>query len=213
MSRRRRFSGELKAKIVLEALRGARTLQEIASKHRVHPTQVSAWKRQAIDGVGDVFWIERLWRSLSTSPSICANSPTASRPGASSANGSASTTLRGRTRRSAGGRRPRHTAATRLWIGWTSRYAPCPHPHRRNTNGKELGSKGFWRHERQPEYTLTEPPDEVLDHEVVHQRVVRLTVEDSCDAVLQAVRIDDDWPGRGLLSTEEVPSQKSWRDT
>ena len=34
MSRRRRFSGELKAKIALEALRGDRTLQEIASKSK-----------------------------------------------------------------------------------------------------------------------------------------------------------------------------------
>ena len=41
MSKRRRFSGELKAKIALEALRGDRTLQEIASKHQVHPNQVS----------------------------------------------------------------------------------------------------------------------------------------------------------------------------
>ena len=39
MSRRRRFSGELKAKIALEALQmDDRTLQEIASKHQVaHP--------------------------------------------------------------------------------------------------------------------------------------------------------------------------------
>ena len=55
MSRRRRFSGELKARIALEALRGDRTLQEIASQHQVHPNQVSTWKRQAIDGLGDVF--------------------------------------------------------------------------------------------------------------------------------------------------------------
>ena len=46
MSKRRRFSGELKAKIALEAPRGDRTLQEIASKHQVHPNQVSTWKRQ-----------------------------------------------------------------------------------------------------------------------------------------------------------------------
>ena len=54
-SKRRRFSGELKAKIALEALRGDRTLQEIASKHQVHPNQVGAWKRQAIEGLGEVF--------------------------------------------------------------------------------------------------------------------------------------------------------------
>ena len=39
-SKRRRFSGEQKAKIALEALRGDRTLQEIASRHQVHPNQV-----------------------------------------------------------------------------------------------------------------------------------------------------------------------------
>ena len=55
MSKRRRVSGELKAKIALEARRGDRTLQEIASKHPVHPNQVSAWKRQAIAGLGEGF--------------------------------------------------------------------------------------------------------------------------------------------------------------
>jgi len=35
--KRRRFSGDRKAKIALEALRGDRTLQEIAARHQVHP--------------------------------------------------------------------------------------------------------------------------------------------------------------------------------
>ena len=51
-SKRRRFSEELKAKVALEALRGERTLQEIASQHQVHPNQVGAWKRQAMGGIG-----------------------------------------------------------------------------------------------------------------------------------------------------------------
>ena len=51
MTKRGRFSGELKAKVALEALRGDRTLQEIASKHQVHPNQVSTWKRQAMEGL------------------------------------------------------------------------------------------------------------------------------------------------------------------
>ena len=55
MTKRRRFSGELKAKVALEALRGDRTLQEIASKHPVHPNQVSTWKRQAMEGLGAMF--------------------------------------------------------------------------------------------------------------------------------------------------------------
>ena len=55
MRRGRRFSGDLKAKLALEALRGDRTLQEIALKHQVHPNQVSTWERQAIEGFGEVF--------------------------------------------------------------------------------------------------------------------------------------------------------------
>ena len=37
MSTRRRFSGDFKAKVALEALRGEKTIQEIATRHKVHP--------------------------------------------------------------------------------------------------------------------------------------------------------------------------------
>ncbi len=39
----------------LRRLRGDKTAQEIAAKHRIHPTQVTTWKRQAIDGLTGVF--------------------------------------------------------------------------------------------------------------------------------------------------------------
>ncbi len=55
MTTRRRFTGDFKARVALEALRGDKTVQEIAAKHKVHPNQVSAWKRQAIDGLGELF--------------------------------------------------------------------------------------------------------------------------------------------------------------
>jgi transposase-like protein len=55
MTTRRRFTADFKARVALEALRGDRTVQEIAAKHKVHPNQVSTWKRQAIDGLGEVF--------------------------------------------------------------------------------------------------------------------------------------------------------------
>jgi transposase len=55
MTTRRRFSADFKARVALEALRGDRTVQEIAAKHKVHPNQVSTWKRQAVDGLGEVF--------------------------------------------------------------------------------------------------------------------------------------------------------------
>ncbi len=55
MMKRRRFTADFKARVALEALRGDKTVQEIAAKHKVHPNQVSTWKRQAIDGLGAVF--------------------------------------------------------------------------------------------------------------------------------------------------------------
>ena len=44
---RRRFTAEFKARVVMEALRGDRTIQH-GAKHHVHPNQVSGWKRQAL---------------------------------------------------------------------------------------------------------------------------------------------------------------------
>ena len=55
MTTQRRFTADFKAKVALEALRGDRTIQEIAARHKVHPNQVSTWKRQAMDGLGEVF--------------------------------------------------------------------------------------------------------------------------------------------------------------
>jgi len=55
MAKRRRFTGEFKAKVALEALRGERPVQEIAAKYGVHPNQVSTWKKQAVDGLSGMF--------------------------------------------------------------------------------------------------------------------------------------------------------------
>ena len=55
MTKRRKFTADFKAKVALEALRGDKTIQEVASRHKVHPNQVSTWKRRAMDGLGEVF--------------------------------------------------------------------------------------------------------------------------------------------------------------
>ena len=55
MVKRRNFTDQFKAKVALEALRGDKTVQEIAAKHQLHPNQVSTWKRQAIDEMADMF--------------------------------------------------------------------------------------------------------------------------------------------------------------
>ena len=55
MTTRRSFSDKFKAMVALEALRADKTAQEIAAKHKIHPTQVTTWKRQAIDGLTGLF--------------------------------------------------------------------------------------------------------------------------------------------------------------
>ena len=55
MTKRRNFSDQFKAEVALEAQRGDKTVQEIAAKRQLHPTQVSTWKRQAIEGMAGFF--------------------------------------------------------------------------------------------------------------------------------------------------------------
>lgn len=52
---RRNHSGSFKAKVALAALRGDRTLSEIAQQYEVHPNQVTEWKRQLLERAADVF--------------------------------------------------------------------------------------------------------------------------------------------------------------
>ena len=56
MSKQRKsYTGELKAKIALEAIKGQRTVNEIALHYGVHPNQVAQWKRQLLEGAPDIF--------------------------------------------------------------------------------------------------------------------------------------------------------------
>jgi transposase len=53
--KRRRYGSDFKAKVALEALRGELTTAQLATKHGIHPTMVSDWKRQATQGLTAVF--------------------------------------------------------------------------------------------------------------------------------------------------------------
>ncbi len=55
MAKRRNFSAAFKAKIALEALAGDATPAELAARHKVHPNLITKWKRQAAEGLVDVF--------------------------------------------------------------------------------------------------------------------------------------------------------------
>jgi len=55
MRTRRRFTAEIKAKVALEAIKGHQTVAELATRHELHPTQITAWKREAIEKLAKVF--------------------------------------------------------------------------------------------------------------------------------------------------------------
>ena len=52
---RRQHSGEFKAKVVLEAIRGERTINEIAAEYGVHPIQITQWKKVALEALPKLF--------------------------------------------------------------------------------------------------------------------------------------------------------------
>ena len=45
---RRKFSREFKAKVALEAIKAQETINQIATRHEVHPHQVTQWKQQLL---------------------------------------------------------------------------------------------------------------------------------------------------------------------
>ena len=56
MSRKRRtFTDEFKARVALEAIKGLQTTSELASKHKVHPSQVTEWKKQLLQAAPGAF--------------------------------------------------------------------------------------------------------------------------------------------------------------
>jgi transposase-like protein len=52
---RRNHSPAFKAKVALAAVRGEKTLSELAEQFDVHPNQISTWREQLLKGTSDVF--------------------------------------------------------------------------------------------------------------------------------------------------------------
>ena len=52
---RRTHGPAFKAKVALAAIKGEKTLAELAQQYDVHPNQITAWKAQLLDGAAGVF--------------------------------------------------------------------------------------------------------------------------------------------------------------
>ena len=52
---RKKYSKELKARIALDAIKGQKTIAELASEYGVHANQISIWKKQLLDAAPAAF--------------------------------------------------------------------------------------------------------------------------------------------------------------
>jgi len=54
-AKRRRHDATFKSRVALEALKGQKTVQQIAAEYEVHPVQVSEWKKILIERLPEAF--------------------------------------------------------------------------------------------------------------------------------------------------------------
>lgn len=54
-TQRKQHSAEFKAKVALEAIKGAETLNQLSVRFEVHPNQITRWKQEALEGMAEIF--------------------------------------------------------------------------------------------------------------------------------------------------------------
>jgi transposase-like protein len=55
MKKRRNHDARFKAHVALEAMKGERTVSELAAEYGVHPTMIHQWKKALLEGAADIF--------------------------------------------------------------------------------------------------------------------------------------------------------------
>ena len=58
-TQRKQYSAEFKARVALVALKGLKTVNELASVYGVHPTQIAHWKHRLPKEMPDIFSVRR----------------------------------------------------------------------------------------------------------------------------------------------------------
>jgi len=54
-SKRRRHGAKFKARVVLQALEGDKSINDLAGLYQVHPSQITAWKRHVVENMSELF--------------------------------------------------------------------------------------------------------------------------------------------------------------
>jgi transposase len=54
-NKRKQYNPQFKTKVALEAVRGEKTVPELASQYSLHPTVINNWKRQLLESASTLF--------------------------------------------------------------------------------------------------------------------------------------------------------------
>jgi len=54
MTQRKHYDGAFRSRVAIEAIKGQKTVNEIAGTYDVHPTQVAKWKQEALAGLPEM---------------------------------------------------------------------------------------------------------------------------------------------------------------
>ncbi len=54
-NKKKQYSPQFKAKVALEAVRGEKTVPELAAQYQIHPTVINKWKRKLLEEAEQIF--------------------------------------------------------------------------------------------------------------------------------------------------------------
>ncbi len=70
--KRRQFTSQFKAKVAMEAMKGQRTIGELAGMYQVHPSRIAAWKKHLVEYSAMAFEESSVQGSDRSSPALMA---------------------------------------------------------------------------------------------------------------------------------------------
>lgn len=63
-NKKKQYGTQFKAKVALEAIRGEKTVSELASQYEIHPTMINGWKRKIWSEASQIFETEKQGKEI-----------------------------------------------------------------------------------------------------------------------------------------------------